>query len=154
MSDTPSRRERILVALRDRLAAISTQNEFATDAGKTIFLGEVAALGPDDPPVAIAMVIQEDQVVAQVQGLKFLIHLPIEIQAIAKATLDEPWLAAEAVLADIKRAVELEDRTLGGLVTKTFDRGSTRVLEREEGSTTVGGGITYVFPHAEGWGQP
>lgn len=147
-----SKRQRILEIVLQRLQAIRVEDDFQTDAGQQVFLGETPKLGPHDPDVAVAVVVQDDQ--PGYQGENILIGLPLEIQAIAKATPDLSYAAAEAVLADIKKAIELEDRSLGGLVPRTFRRGPTHSVERAEGSTEVGVGITYLFPYLEIWGEP
>jgi hypothetical protein len=145
-------RQRIIEAFLTRVLAIATADGFDTDAGRTVFLGEAPQLGESDPSEAIALVVGDDQV--KYQGVNLLIALPISIQALAKADLEQPWLAAEAVLGDIKRAVELADRTLGGLVQRQFERGTTRALPRVPGSTTVGIVIEYQAPYVEAWGNP
>jgi len=147
-----SRRRLILEALKARVEEITVEHGFETDAGLTVFLGETPALGPDDSTTAIAIVIGEED--PRYQGAKFLIRLPLAIQAIARADLDQPWLAVEDVIGDIKRAVELEDRTLGGLVKSDLERGSVQALEREPGSTTVGAEVVYFAIYSEGWGIP
>jgi len=147
---TASRRQQILEAFRDRLLAVTTDDDF--ERRPTLFLGETPPLGPDDPDTAIAIVVQDTE--PQYQGVNVFESLPIEIQAIAKADLDQPWLAAEDILGRCIAAIELEDRTLGGLVTRKIDVGPTRTLPREEGSTTVGIAITYVAPYARQWGVP
>lgn len=152
MGTTTPKRQAILEALRDRLEAITTANGFRTNAGQTVCLGETPALGPDDATVAIAIVVGDDE--PRFQGEHVFVSLPIGVQALAQADLDDPYLAIEAVLGDIKEAVELEDRTLGGLVPRSIDRGSTRTLEREPGSTTVGVELEYSAPYTEVWGAP
>lgn len=147
-----SRRRAILEAMQARLETIHTAAGFATEAGAAVFLNETPALGPDDPDVAIAMLVGDDT--STWQGLHVMLQLPIEIQALAKADTAAPWWAAEDVLADIKRAMEQVDRTLGGLVKRQIERGVTRTLAREAGSTTVGVSITYVAPYTERWGFP
>jgi len=147
-----SRREHILEELRTRLKVIRTAAGYATDAGETVFMGEAPELGPDDPPQAIAIVVEDetpDHVAENVHSL-----LPVTIAALAKANLEEPWMTAEAVLADIKRAVELADRTLGGAVRLRMERGITRTMQREAGSETVGIAIQYRCPIVEKWGDP
>jgi hypothetical protein len=152
MPPSPSTRQQIIEVFRARLLAIAAGAQFETDAGATVFVNETPALGPDDPATAIAVVIGED--IPSRSGEHTILELPIEIHALANADLDAPWVAVEAVLADIKRAIELPDRSLGGLVKARIERGSTRTLEREDGSTTVGAGITYLVPYAEVWGDP
>lgn len=147
-----TRRRSILEAVKTRLEAIRQDDGYATDAGETVFLGEAPALGPDDPDVAIVILVGEDE--PHFQGEHVLLRLPLEIQAVAKADLDEPWLAVEDVLGDIKMAVETTDRTLGGLVKRQIERGATVTLEREPGSTYVGATLTYYAPYTERWGHP
>jgi hypothetical protein len=142
VSDEPTKRQLILAALEARL---QTTNH-------TVFVGEMRELGEDDPDVAIALLVGED--VPNYQGEKLAIRLPLPIAALAKANLDAPWQSVEGLLGAIKRAVELEDRTLGGLVKREIVRGATQVLQREPGSQTVGLVITYEAPFTEKWGNP
>jgi len=66
----------------------------------------------------------------------------------------------EDALADIKEAVEVEDRSLGGLLIggrnnpEGLQRGTTEPFERRSGSEVVGALITYACRYAEAWGQP
>lgn len=143
-----TRRQAILEALVARVQAIAVSHGFNTDAGLTVFLGDAPQLGPDDPPAAIAVVPRETR--PQSERMEML---PIEIQALAKADLEQPYLAAEAILSDIVTAVELEDRTLGGLV-KFMEIGPTRLLPREPGSTTVGTAILYELMYVRVYGTP
>jgi hypothetical protein len=148
----PSRRQGILEALLARVQRIERANEFQTDAGQRVYLGEAFELGPDDPVEAIALVVGEET--PQYQGENLFITLPVAIIALAKADLEQPWLAVEAVIADIKTAVETTDRTLGGLVRRQIQRGPVVTLERQPGSTTVGASVTYLSPYVERWGAP
>lgn len=147
------RRKQILEVLLARLQVIHTSHGYATDAGQALYLGETPELGPDDPSEAIAVVVLDDEPRWQGEGL--LLRLPINIQGLARADLEKPWLTVEAVLGDIKRAIEQEDRTLGKLVNHPgLERGSTQTLPRADGSLTVGAGITYSGWYREGWGNP
>lgn len=145
-------RQQILEAVRARLQAIRTIDGFATDAGEQVFLGEAPMLGPDDPDVAIAIVIGDD--VPTFQGEQVLLQLPLGLCALAKADLAEPWIAVETLLGDIKTAFELPDRTLGGLLRGQVERRPTLTLEREPGSTTVGVCVGYMARYTEVWGNP
>lgn len=148
-----SRRQRILEAIRRRLQAIQIDAGFDTGLGQVVYLGERPELGDADPDGAIAMVVGDENPAPPGQTLKTYLQLPIEIQVIAKANLDEPWVAIEAGIGDVKRAMELPDRTLGGLAN-TMERGGVRTLPREPGSTAVGAGVGYVVTFAETWGAP
>lgn len=146
-------REAILSELRLRLRTIAIANGFVTDAGGQVFLGEAPQLGQDDPSHALALVLDDDEVNSQ--GYLF-VTLPVVVQALAKADLNEPWVAIEAMLGDIKVAIEQTegDRTLGGLLKSELRRGSTRTVPREPGGTTVGAAITYRCEYVERWGTP
>jgi hypothetical protein len=146
-----TRRLLILERLAALAAVVTRANGFASDAGLHVYLGAAPELGPDDPDEAIAIVPRED--VASEPNYQN-VDLPVEIQAIAKATLTEPWIAVEALLGAIKLAIELEDRTLGSLLKGRMTRVSTRTLERPPGSTTIGLGVTYRCPYVEPWGDP
>ncbi len=148
-----SKREDVIRALRDRLAAISVTNGYNTNAGQKIFLGEAPTLGPNDPAAALALVVGTDE--STYQGENVVSELPVEVQAIVKADVTDPLLTVEAVIADIKRAVELPDRTFGGLlVNRGLERRSVRPFERESGSEFVGAAVEYIATLAEGWGAP
>lgn len=143
-----SLRQQRLEAAMVLLQAIEQPNGYQTNAGRAVFLGEAPALGEDDPDVALAIVPGDTQLRPH-----RMVDWPIEIQGVAKATLEQPWVAAEAALADIATAVEGADRTLGGLV-KHIEVGATRTLAREDGSTTVGFAQTYVLTYVREWGAP
>jgi hypothetical protein len=147
-----SNRRQILEAVRERLQAILRSGGYHTDAGALVFLGEAPNLGPDDPAQAIAILVDDDRVIGvktQVQ-----IELPVSIAALVRADLDTPWLMVEDVLADIKRAIEVPDRQLGlgRIVTSRIERGTTRTLERQDGTNVVGATVTYTIPYVEVWG--
>lgn len=148
-------RAQILTAILARLATIRRVNGFATDAGGAVLVGEIA-IGPDDADCAIAVVPGETGPLGDRTINKVAETLPIVIAALARVLsytdYAAAWLRAEAVLADIKQAVEIEDRTLGGLIPLDLRRGSTVTLERSEGSDTLGVAITYEAPYYTAWG--
>lgn len=146
-----SRRQRIIEALAQRVKMITVANGFATDAGLTVFLGEEPQLGPDDPDVALALVVNDSEVGRQLQ--QTMVLLPVEIQALAKADITAPLLAIESVIGDVKKAVELEDLTLGNQC-KQLTRGPVRPLDRESGMSVVGAGVEYRVLYGETWGNP
>lgn len=145
-------RQRILEAFMARIQQITVENGYETDAGSRVYLGETPELGEDDPINAIAIIVGDTE--PQYQGAQVLERLPVEIQALAKADLDQPYIAAEVILGDIVRAVEQEDRTLGGVVKRQIEVGPTRTMRRESGMTTVGISITYYAPFTRVFGRP
>lgn len=153
MSATPSRRQQILEAIVTRLAEITAASgDYFTDAGATLFTGEAPALGEGDPPHALAVILGEDT--PRIAGPGFLIDGTVDIHAVANPTLDDPWTVIEQLLADVKRAMELPDRRLGGLLAGDFTRGPARPLTREDRSLTAGVSLTYQLQWKEGWGLP
>lgn len=149
---TASRRHQIINAMVERLQAISIRDGFNTDAGERIYVGEAPQLGADDPDEAIALVIGDDQ--PEIAGPAFLIGLPLEVHALCKVTVDDPWTRIEYLLADIKSAVELEDRRFDGLLMGHLERGATQTRPREPESLTAGLIVPYRAPYKETWGNP
>lgn len=153
-----TRRAALLLALKGRAQAIQqgalseSGEPFETNVGEQVFTGEVRSTGPDDPSAALLIKFGDE--VPTYQGQGFFIRLPIEIHAIVRTDLDDPAALLEALIGDVKRAVELEDRTLGGLVKRMLERGPVVPMEREPGSPFVGAVLTYIAPYQEGWGRP
>jgi hypothetical protein len=150
-------RKRILAAVKSRLQQVTVANGFNTDAGLALVIGVLPKLGEDSPDAAIAVAPQEQTPVPLTP-----IHVggdwPIEIIAIANASanLEDPWFLVEDILADIQRAMELEDRTFGSALISPLDMevGSTRVFGRESASEQVAVSQTYTFRTQRVWGNP
>ena len=162
-----SRRYELVAALRTRLAYITIDHGYRTDAGEHIFMGEAPRFGPDDPPAALAISVGATSN-EQTSGSFITYDLTIEIQAQVPVDLAEPLLAMEDMIADIRTAVEVEghnpapntgdasvDRSMDALATpKGFRRGSTRPLMRPDGSGYAGMSCEYVASFQEKWGEP
>lgn len=159
MADATSRRERILEAAVARLSVIRRSNGYRTDLGDTILVGELPEFGDDDPKQVLAVLPKEDQIQAQQVG-KLSITWPIDIAVLVDQRLEEPWRIVEAGLMDIKRAYELADRSLGGLLDGGTNnpegllRGTTETYPRKSGSEIIGALITYGHHFRETWGRP
>lgn len=147
-----SRRQLIILEFQTRMSAIKQSDGFQTNAGFAPYVGEYVVLDEESPESAIAMVLRDD--IPKRVGENVSLTLPIEFQAIAKSNINQPWMMVEALIADIKKAIELPDRFLGGLVKERFERGQTRPIPREPGGATVGASITYLVHYAEAWGAP
>jgi hypothetical protein len=143
-----SRRQRIIEALATRLELIQTDNGFNTDAGSMVFLGEDPTFGPDDPGVALTISVGD----ATEARHQLLMEMPLEIVALVSADISAPLLAIEQVIADIRTAVETDDRTLDG-ECKQITRGAIRALPRESGFTVVGASVEYIALYSEVWGE-
>jgi hypothetical protein len=159
----PSKRQAAIGDLVGRLAFITKAKGYNTDAGEHIFVGEAPTFGEADPPEALAVLVEEDSV--QVNGGVIRARTPIEIWAVVPAGTSDPLLAVEAIIADIKEAVEIEadgavDRFLGvltedgkpyGTLPRGLERGTIKPLRRQEGSTYVGVAVEYVAHFEERW---
>lgn len=154
--------KRVLAEVEARIARITPENGFATDAGRTIFMGAIPQLGQDDPDAAIAIVPDDQE--WETLGEHFRCDWMIAIYAVVNAVTlggsegrSRPWMLAEDVLADIKRAMEPATdprRRMGGLLTGTLRRGPTRHFERQSGSEVIAKGQSYEHPVTEVWGHP
>lgn len=147
-----STRSAALAELRDRVEDILKAGGYETDAGALVFLGEQPTLGPSDPAAAIAIMPLEDT--TGYQGVNVDITLPVDVQAIVKADVDDPWVTVEAIIGDIKKAVETDHDLDGMLKPRGLERGSVRPLDREPGSEYVGAAVQYRLRMVEGWGKP
>lgn len=159
----PSRRELILQEVKARLEAITAGDEFATDAGAAVHIGETPIYGDEsDPQEVIAVIVGDDEPTWQGEGCQIDLPLSIEAQVrFSKLGLDEAYRQAERIAADIKRAMELSDRLLitsdyprGLLNWNGLVRGATRVLKPEPSSVFVGVAVNYTLPYRENWGTP
>lgn len=153
-----SRRQRILEALKTRVEAIRVEDGFETDLGLHVLFGELPAFGPDDPAQVLAILPREDQVGDALNNIPIL--LPVDIAVLVAPGVTAPWVLVEAGLRDVKTAIELEDRGLGGLLVGGRNnpggvkRGTTETFPRTSGSQVAGASITYVCPYVEAFGHP
>lgn len=141
--------QRLLATVLDRLETISPANGYETKAGESVFDGEVPDLGEDDPDDAIAL-IPDDSAVNDT-GYVFL-GIPLRVVILTKATQERPTVRREAIMGDVKRAVEI-DRTLGGLV-KDVKRVAENRYVRSSGSDVIAAELVYDAQLVEKWGDP
>ena len=146
-----TRRSLILSELGTRAAAILVANGYDTDAGLRVFLGVAPELGDADPDYAIAIVPGDE---IPTEDGRISNTFPVAVQAIGKAAAADAWIALELLLGDLKKAIELPDRTLGSVCKGVIKRGPTRTLERAPGATTIGLEIFYSCPYVDEWGDP
>jgi hypothetical protein len=135
-----------------RLEMIRKDNGYQTDAGSRIYIGENPVLGEADPEASLAVVVKETEVGHQ--GERVVETLPVEVQAIVRADASDPRATTEAVIADIKTAVEKDHDLNHTLIRRGLERGKTRPFPREDGSQYVGATVEYRLMYAEDWGRP
>jgi hypothetical protein len=160
----PSKRQAAISDIVRRLEFITKAKGYNTDAGEHIFVGEAPTFGEADPPEALAVLVEEDS--PRIEGGLIRTRTPIEIWAVVPAGTSDPLLAVEAIISDIKEAMEIEadgslDRFLGtvtdddrpyGTLPKGLERGTIKPLRRQEGSTYVGAAVEYIAHFEERWG--
>lgn len=146
-----TRRLLILERLGALAGAIQKVNGYDTDAGLRVYIGAAPELGPADPDYAIAIVPGDE---LPVEDGRIANTLPVAVQAIGKSDSADAWINLELLLGDLKKAIELEDRTLGSVLKGIMRRGPTRSLERPPGATTIGLEIFYTCPYVDEWGNP
>lgn len=159
-----SRRKDALSDLVSRLAFITIANDYHSDAGETIILGENPVFGDADPVSALGLVI--GNTVEETQGGQVLFMLPVTVWAFQKGVTTDALLGLEDLIADIKYAVEIEgrdqnallggdasvDRSLTGTLPKGLTRVGTTVSPRVGGSEYIGGSVLYELRFREAWG--
>jgi hypothetical protein len=149
-------RGRILAEFERRVSMIRRTSSFATDAGRLVFIGEAPDLGPDDPDHAVAVIPGNTAGLGDPTLGKVGASWPILVAALARMSnwqdASRAWMLVEAVIGDVVRAIETEDRTLGGFVPGDLRRGAIEALGRAEGTMTVGLSITYDAPYHTAWG--
>lgn len=154
-----SRRQSILAEAQRRLALILTAGGFQTDAGATVFLGERGVLGDDDGDSAIALVpgdedLEDNASVGAAAGT-VVVGLRLQVEALALRTASRGAQATiEALIADIKTAMEATPLDFGGLLLRSLQRLPTRALPRQQGSQTVGAAVGYAVWYLEVLGDP
>jgi hypothetical protein len=150
----PSVRELIAEAMLERAQVIRQSGGFWTDAGATIVLGQRLQLGEDDPDSALEVLVGDDEPTTYQNG-KLFYRIPFVFTALSRAGRADAWRDAERLLADVKRAIELDDLRLDGLLEHPgLERSPASVVPRDPGSTDVGISVTYFAPLAESWGDP
>lgn len=147
-----SARQTAIATVKTRLALILKASGYQTDAGKLVFLGEAPVLGPDDPDAALAVVVRDDEV--KYVGENVFSKIAVDVQAIVRASTVDPHATIEAIISDIKKAIETDHNLTGAVVPKGLTRGETRPLDRQDGSEFVGVQVRYFLELIEKWGTP
>lgn len=147
-----STRQTIIEEIRSRLAGITVDNGYQTDAGALVFVGQTPALSDADPEQALAIRVGGDDI--GYQGENVLVTLSLVVHALMRADVDEPTTASEAVIADIKKAVEIDRDLAGALQPRGLERGTTTAADRSQGSEYVAATVEYRCRFVERWGQP
>ena len=100
MSDT--RRERIIQAIGERAATITTANGFNTDIGLNTFRA-ISKVDPTLLPACVIFPLVETS--EKMGGGDYLCSMPVKIDAIALVGADNPSVLSELMLGDIRKAL-------------------------------------------------
>lgn len=147
-----SRRQQILGAFVERLQRIMIANGYQTDVGQLVFIGERPVLGPADPAASLDVVVAADE--PGYQGENVFVSLPVSVHAVVRADASKAWETVEAVIADIKMAIEIDHELGGLLIQRGLERGPVEPRDREAGDEIVGAGVQYTLKYMEKWGAP
>lgn len=146
-----SRRREAIRAFKALLTGIKRADGYFTDAGEVIAVGEAYQLGPDDPDVVLAMIVNDEDMLAPQGDVKRAVHLPIDVVVLVRPNLDDVIGSIEDGIEDVRRAVEA-DRTLGGILINTLRLGRIRTLPRESATATAGAVLPYTLPVSDAYG--
>jgi hypothetical protein len=139
-----------------RLETIDGTGAYLTNAGRSIIVGAEPNLGESDVTEGIVLQVGADLIEWVQEHCR--IQLPLLVQLVAKVESLEASMAAqdrlEALLHDVKVAVETADRRLGLGAKLNLSRWTTAPLERQPGSEYVGVVIEYRVGYSEKWGEP
>lgn len=153
-----SRRADVIAEIKARLEGISIAGGFRTDAGATVLVNELpefgeTSVGGATPTSAIVLLVGTDE--RTWSGKAFMVRLPMAAMGLVdtdSVSTGDAWRLAEDLAADIKQAIETDDRRLGSLLMEFLERGDTEILAREPGTSTMGVVVNYVAPFKEPWG--
>lgn len=154
-----STRLQILNALKARLEVITIAAGYNTDAGANVLMGEMPTFGPDDPDCYLSILTPSDAPVWVGENVVSEITLRIAAICASKGATEppstSPSIALENLVEDVKRAVEVADRELGGLIRRPgLKRGQVRPFDREPGVDVVGAVLEWSGTVCEQWGTP
>lgn len=145
---------RILQAVKARAAVIRKDAGYLTDIGQTIFLD---SREPNISEMPCLMIFRSARTVSESKGQRQSCAMPISIIGYASlGGLDAEAIGAN-ILADIQRAMEIEDADLdrlllgsqGGLVFQGDD-----TIVPDSGVDAVAGEVQYDAPHIRKRGDP
>lgn len=145
---------RILEAITARLAVISQAAGYYSDIGCRV---RADRRDPLEAELPCCSVILGERLAGDTHPKRARVEMPISVVAFAALEGRDSEVAGSELLADLCRAVELEDSTLGGLLQEsqyglTFV--SEEIFQPEAGTNVVGARITYACPHIRRSGDP
>lgn len=145
---------RILQGVADRVRVIGQADGYYSDIGRDVRLDRYEPAA-DDLPAALVFLGERVREGHRPDAAKAQQSLVIAAYVKADGRASEE--VAVQLLADIQRAVELEDSTLGGLLQGTqygLAWAGDEILQPDQGEHVVGAQVTYAIPHIRKSGDP
>lgn len=144
--------EAIALALVARLAAIDGTGTFETTIGDTVFRGRRRI---DETAIPCITLIESDEKVLQTAQDNKLVRLSQRyiVEAHDACDADNPNDKAHALIRDIKRALFLVDKTLGG-VARTMTYAGRMIAARDDGMAIVSAVVEIDVEYAENLTAP
>jgi len=143
---------RIVDAVAARLAAITIANGYNTNIGRAVLRDR---LEPGLEEMPCVLVVLGERSAAETKTEAARVDMLITVLAYEQRDNDSEAQGAD-LLADIQRAVETGDMTLGGLVRDQY--GLTwqgdEIFMPEAGQNAVGARVVYSAPHVRKLGDP
>lgn len=147
--------QRILVAISDRLSQINTGDGYYTNAGQQVVRGQHSLDHTCLPGVSISL---ETRASRDALKRNAIVDATVVVEALAEIKAEPAEDVAVYMAADIQRALESDDRTLGGLLVADSAGGLTwqtdEIIYPEASETQVGVRVTYAIPHIRRPGDP
>lgn len=137
------KRLRIVNAIADRLATI----------GHVIFRDRREPQAPELPCI---LVWSNERTLEEARNRRALTEFTVTVAGYRRLDENDSETIGNEILSDIMAAVELEDETLGGLVTRQpgLSFVSESIFLPEAGENVVAAEITYSAPHVRIDGDP
>ena len=144
--------QRILDVIATRLESIAMEFDYFTNMGLKIWRDQRP---PQADSLPCCMVYLETRTAESQQCAATRCTMLINVIGYAER-IDPAEDLGIQMLADIQRAVELEDDTLGGLLRGQFGLAfvSEEIFMPEVGANAVGARVTYSAPNVRLYGDP
>lgn len=147
--------QRIIDAVADRLALVHSATGFYSDCGENVFRDRRE---PAEHCLPCFAVFFGERTATQTRNNRAACDLEINVFAYARAGEYSAEQLGIELLADIQKAVEVGDMSLGGLVRDRDGAGlafaSEEIFLPEIGASAVGARVTYFAPNVRKAGDP
>ena len=145
---------RILNVLADRAAVITVANGYYADLGVTIHREQRL---PQEAELPILVIALGERLAENTQNKRVRCSQSVTLTGFRSYDGTDAESIGIEILADIQRAIELEDETLGGLLQGSvygLAFQSDEIFMPDAGETVVGARVTYAVPHIRQSGDP